>query len=229
MQRIFAHRSIAEPLARRIADQARALVVGDPTSPQTEVGPLIRHDEVERVDAWVREAVDGGATLLCGGRHASPSCYEPTVLLEPPAHCRVSTQEVFGPVVCVYAYDDLDEAIARVNALPVAFQAAVFTRDHATAMRTCARLDASAVLPNDHTAFRVDWMPFAGLRESGLGVGGIPTPSGTCRSRRCSLDLCHETPYRGSRFRRLAYSWRNRARCALAPSMSRARTRERLL
>jgi acyl-CoA reductase-like NAD-dependent aldehyde dehydrogenase len=174
VQRIFAHRSIAEPLARRIAERARALVVGDPTSPQTEVGPLIRQQELERVDAWVHEAVDGGATLLCGGQPASPSCYEPTVLLEPPAHCKVSTEEVFGPVVCIYAWDDLDEAIARANALPVAFQAAVFTRDHATAMRAYARLDASAVMLNEHTAFRVDWMPFAGLRESGLGVGGIP-------------------------------------------------------
>ena len=150
------------------------LKVGDPTLPETEVGPLIRRQEVERVDAWVREAIEGGASLLCGGRPISASCYEPTVLLEPPAECRVSTQEVFGPVVCVYAYDELDEAIARANALPVAFQAAVFTRDYATAMRAYERLDASAVMVNDHTAFRVDWMPFAGLRESGLGVGGIP-------------------------------------------------------
>jgi acyl-CoA reductase-like NAD-dependent aldehyde dehydrogenase len=174
VQRIFAHRSIAESLAQRVAEQARKLVVGDPTSAETEVGPLIRHQEVERVDGWVREAVDGGATLVCGGKRLSTSCYAPTVLLEPAADAKVSTEEVFGPVVCVYAYDELDEAIARSNALPVAFQAAVFTRDHATAMRAYARLDASAVMLNDHTAFRVDWMPFAGLRESGLGVGGIP-------------------------------------------------------
>ena len=174
VQRIFAHRSIADTLAQRIAEQARALKVGDPTSDQTEVGPLIRHQEVERVEDWVREAIEGGAALLCGGKRLSASCYEPTVLLEPPADSKVSTEEVFGPVVCVYAYDDLDEAIARANALPVAFQAAVFTRDHATAMRAFDRLDASAVMVNDHTAFRVDWMPFAGLRESGLGVGGIP-------------------------------------------------------
>ena len=174
VQRIFAHRSIAEPLAKRIAEQARRLKVGDPTLPETEVGPLIRDQEVARVDAWVREAVAGGATPLCGGKSLSASCYDPTVLLEPPADSRVSTEEVFGPVVCVYAYDHLDEAIARANALPVAFQAAVFTRDYATAMRAYERLDASAVMVNDHTAFRVDWMPFAGLRESGLGVGGIP-------------------------------------------------------
>ena len=104
----------------------------------------------------------------------SESCYAPTVLLDPPADCKLSRLEVFGPVVCVYSYDALDEAIGRANALPVAFQAAIFTRDYGTAMRAYMRLDASAVMLNDHTAFRVDWMPFAGLRESGLGVGGIP-------------------------------------------------------
>ena len=174
VQRIFAHRSIAEPLARRIAEQAVRLKVGDPMLPETEVGPLIRHAELERVDDWVQEAVAGGAGLLCGGRRLSASCYAPTVLLEPPADSRVSTEEVFGPVICVYAYDDLDEAIARANSLPVAFQAAVFTGSYATAMHTYEQLDASAVMVNDHTAFRVDWMPFAGLRESGLGIGGIP-------------------------------------------------------
>jgi len=174
VQRIFAHRSIVQTLGARVAEQARRLKVGDPILPETDVGPLIRKQEVERVDAWVREAIDVGASLLCGGQAISASCYAPTVLLEPPAECKVSTQEVFGPVVCVYAYDELDDAIARANSLPVAFQAAVFTRDHATAMRAYERLDASAVMVNDHTAFRVDWMPFAGLRESGLGVGGIP-------------------------------------------------------
>jgi acyl-CoA reductase-like NAD-dependent aldehyde dehydrogenase len=83
-------------------------------------------------------------------------------------------QEVFGPVVTVNAVDSLDEGIARANSLPFAFQAAVFTRSIDAAMRAARRLDASAVMVNEHTAFRVDWMPFAGLRESGLGVGGIP-------------------------------------------------------
>ena len=174
VQRIYAHRSIAQTLAQRIADAALQLKVGDPTSVETEVGPLIRHREVERVDSWVREAVDRGAKVLCGGAALSPSCYAPTVLWEPPDDARVSCEEVFGPVVGIYAYDELDQAIARANRLPFAFHAAVFTRDFETAMRSFARLDASAVMLNDHTAFRVDWMPFAGLRESGLGVGGIP-------------------------------------------------------
>jgi len=174
VQRVFAERGIARELAERLADRARALRVGDPTLPDTEVGPLIRHREVERVDEWVREARAGGAEALCGAEVLSPSTYAPTVLYEPPGDSRVSTQEVFGPVVCVYPYDGLDDACARANSLPFAFQAAVFTRDIDTAMRAYDRLEASAVMVNDHTAFRVDWMPFAGLRESGLGIGGIP-------------------------------------------------------
>ncbi len=174
VQRVFAHRSIVERVAQGLARIAEKLRVGDPESAETEVGPLIRPAEVARVDDWVREAIAGGAKALCGAKALSETCYAPTVLLEPPPKSRVSRQEVFGPVVSVYAYDDLDEAIARANELPVAFQAAIFTRSHATAMRAYARLDGSAIVVNDHTAFRVDWMPFAGLRESGLGVGGIP-------------------------------------------------------
>ena len=174
VQRIYAHRSIAESFARRLADMAAKLKVGDPASPDTEVGPLIRAGEVKRVGEWVDEAVGAGAKLLTGGKALANNCFAPTVLYDPPGGVRVSREEVFGPVVCVYPYDDLDEAIGRANALPFAFQAAVFTRDIDLALRARSRLDASAVMVNDHTAFRVDWMPFAGLRQSGLGVGGIP-------------------------------------------------------
>jgi len=148
--------------------------VGDPTSADTQVGPLIRNAEVGRVDEWVKEAVDAGAELLCGGEALSNSLYACTVLLDPPQDTKVSSLEVFGPVVCVYGYDDLDDAIAIANSLPVSFQGAVFTQNLDTAMRVYKRLDASAVMVNDHTAFRIDGMPFAGLRESGFGIGGIP-------------------------------------------------------
>jgi acyl-CoA reductase-like NAD-dependent aldehyde dehydrogenase len=174
VQRVFAHRSIVQQVTQGLGQRAAKLRVGDPILPDTEVGPLIRHAEVERVEQWVKEAIDAGAKLVTGGRALSDSCYAPTVLLDPPAECKVSRLEVFGPVVCVYTYDELDEAIERANSLPYAFQAAIFTRDYATAMHGYTHLDGSAVMINDHTAFRVDWMPFAGLRESGLGLGGIP-------------------------------------------------------
>lgn len=174
VQRIFVDRSLARALAEKLADAAGKLVIGDPTLATTEVGPLIRPAEVERVDRWVTEAIAEGAERLSGGRPFSGTCYECTVLYNPSPASRVSTQEIFGPVVCVYPYDRIDNAIEQANQLPFAFQAAIFCGGLDTALRACRRLDASAVLINDHTAFRVDWMPFAGLRESGLGVGGIP-------------------------------------------------------
>ena len=174
VQRVFADRRIARDLAGRLAQQAGALKVGDPTLADTEVGPLIRPAEVDRVGEWVEEAREKGGEVLTGGKALSERTYAPTVILDPPDDVRVSTLEIFGPVVCVYSFDDLDDAIARANALPFSFQAAAFTRDLDTALRISRRIDAAAVMVNDHTAFRVDWMPFAGLRESGHGIGGIP-------------------------------------------------------
>ncbi len=174
VQRVFAHESVAKALGDRLATAARVLKVGDPTIADTEVGPLIRPAEVNRVEEWVKEAVDAGAHLSAGGKRISETSYECTVLFDPPADVKVSQLEVFGPVICVYPYRDLDEAIARANSIPYAFQAAVFTGDIDTALRASTRLDASAVMVNDHSAFRVDWMPFAGIKQSGLAVGGIP-------------------------------------------------------
>jgi acyl-CoA reductase-like NAD-dependent aldehyde dehydrogenase len=173
VQRVYVHASLAQELASRLATGADALRIGDPTLADTEVGPLIREREVDRVSRWVTEAVAGGAVLRAGGQRLSASTHACTVLESPPADARVSTEEVFGPVVCVYPFDELGEAYAQANALPLAFQSAVFTRSVDVALSAARHLDASAVMVNDHTAFRVDGMPFAGLRESGLGVGGI--------------------------------------------------------
>ena len=173
VQRVFAAESIATDLAQQLAQGAEQLKVGDATKEDTEVGPLILPGEVERVHAWVTEAVDDGAQLLTGGKKLSDTTYAPTVLLNPPMDAKVSTLEIFGPVVCVYAYKDRGEAIDRANGLDMAFQAAVYTNDLEVARDTIKHLDASAVMVNDHTAFRVDWMPFAGRRTSGYGIGGI--------------------------------------------------------
>ncbi len=174
VQRVFAPKKVAAKFAKALAKVAGALHVGAPEDTATEVGPLIRHAEVERVASWVDEAVTAGAKLLCGGKKVSESCYAPTVLLNPPVDAKVSTLEIFGPVVCVYSYSDVAEAVRQANDLPVAFQAAVFSKNVDTAMALFRDLDATAVMINDHSAFRDDVMPFAGLRESGLGVGGIP-------------------------------------------------------
>ncbi|WP_160109654.1 aldehyde dehydrogenase family protein [Pseudomonas izuensis] len=174
VQRIFCHRSIAEQVAVRLGQLGDAMVVGDPTDPRTDVGPLIAGREVNRVSQWVNDAVAGGARLISGGRILDNNCYAPTVLLNPAIDSNVMQKEVFGPVVAVYAYDDLAEAIQLANALPYAFQAAVFTQDLDTAMQCYQDLNATAVMVNESTTFRVDWMPFAGASLSGHGVGGIP-------------------------------------------------------
>ena len=174
VQRVYAPQNQSRSLAEKLAAAAEKLVVGDPLDAATEVGPLILPREVDRVEAWVAEAKAAGAEVLCGGHRINDFYYAPTVLLDPPADAKVSTQEIFGPVVCVYSYTDRMEAIERANSLPYAFQASVFTQHLDTALDTVQRLNATAVMVNDHTAFRVDWMPFGGRDASGIGMGGIP-------------------------------------------------------
>ena len=110
---------------------------------------------------------------MCGGKRVSDSCYAPTVLFNPPENCRVSREEIFGPVISVYEKQDIDDSIAQANSLPYAFQASVFSNDYTEIMKAINGLDGSAIMVNEHSAFRVDWMPFAGRKRSGLGVGGI--------------------------------------------------------
>jgi acyl-CoA reductase-like NAD-dependent aldehyde dehydrogenase len=173
VQRVFAPRAMARTIAQKLADTASRLVVANAVEETTEVGPLIRPGEVERVADWVAEAAKEGGDILCGGEKIGETAYRPTVILDPPAHVRLSKQEIFGPVVAIYGVDDLDDAIKRANDLPFAFQAAGFTRRLDIATKLIRSLDATAVMINDHTAFRVDWMPFAGRRQSGYGTGGI--------------------------------------------------------
>ena len=145
---------------------------------QAAEAPYIRHLSIKRfrgIEAlsWFP---DKGMNVLLGGGDVGKSPagrLEPTVLLDPPAEARISREEVFGPVLALYRYQNLDDAIARANALPTAFQASVFAGDIDVALRAADRLDASAVMVNDPTTFRTDWMPFAGRRTSGYGTGGI--------------------------------------------------------
>lgn len=173
VQRAYVHASILSDFTGRFVEGAKNLTVGDPTLPKTEVGPLIRPTEIDRIHEWVQEAVAGGAELLCGGTPLSETTYSPTVLLNPSDDAWVSTREVFGPVVSIYAYDDIEDAVRRANLAESYFQAALFTNRLDRALDLGRRLQGMAVMVNDHTAFRVDWMPFGGHRDSGLQLGGI--------------------------------------------------------
>ena len=173
VQRVYAPHAIARDVAQQIAAQASQLVVGNAIEEDTQCGPLIRPKEVDRVEEWVKEATRAGAELITGGERLGDTTFQPTVLFNPPIETRISKQEVFGPVVCVYAYEQMSHAIELANALPFAFQAAVFTQNLNIATHCINELEAAAVMVNDHTAFRVDWMPFAGHQQSGYGTGGI--------------------------------------------------------
>ena len=173
VQRIFVHEDIVESFSKKLVAIAKNLVVGDPTDPKTEVGPLIEEGEVDRIHNWVEEAKAAGGKILTGGNKIGNTCYEPTVILNPPYDINVSQCEIFGPVINIYSYKNRNEAIKFANDVPFAFQAAVFTNDIDAALESAKDLNAAAIMINDHTAFRVDWMPFAGRKSSGLGVGGI--------------------------------------------------------
>ncbi len=174
VQRVFVHESLFDKVSQGLVDYAQKMKSGDPADESTEIGPLVRHAEVDRIEAWVNEAIAENAILATGGKRNGDAFYEPTVLLNPDNKSKVSQQEIFGPVICVYSYTDMDEAVERANAVPFSFQASIFTKNIDTALAGWQNLEATAVMINDHTAFRVDWMPFGGEKESGYGMGGIP-------------------------------------------------------
>ena len=173
VQRLYLHRSIADQFIDIYKPMVESLIVGDPTLPETGVGPLIRPREVERVKSWVDAAVAEGAEIVTGGEVLEDNCFQPTLLKNVQEGMDVVDKEVFGPVVSVIVYDDIEEAVAGANVGPNGFQAAVFTQDINTGLHAAKKLDFSAVMLNDSTAFRVDWMPFGGRHSSGLGMGGV--------------------------------------------------------
>ncbi len=173
VQRVFVHESIIEEVTKKLSGEVNRLVTGDPVDKNTDLGPLILPREVDRVEEWVNEAVNEGAILVCGGKRINNTCYEPTLLVNPSVDSKVSTSEIFGPVVCLYSFNDKQKVVEQANSLPFAFQAAVYTTNIDTAVYYSKNINASSVMVNDHTAFRVDWMPFGGRDTSGIGTGGI--------------------------------------------------------
>lgn len=173
VQKVFVRESISEEFIKSLEKEVLNLKTGNPLDEDTQVGPLISPKEVDRVKKWVDEAISEGAELLLGGNLISDTCFEPTILINPSEKSKVSTQEIFGPVVCIYTYNELQEAINIANSLDVHFQASIFTENIDKAFKAVKQLNAATVMINDSTAFRVDWMPFGGRNHSGLGVGGI--------------------------------------------------------
>ncbi len=173
-QRILVDATVKDSFLAKFTPLVAALKVADPQLKDSEVGPLINPGEVTRVHEWVQEAVASGAECITGGQIISETAYQPTILDSPGPNAKISKQEIFGPVTAVYAFDDLGAAIAQANDVEWSFQASVFTQNLKTAERLSSELNAASVMINEHTAFRTDWMPFAGWAGSGYDTGGVP-------------------------------------------------------
>ncbi|SEG55247.1 Acyl-CoA reductase [Thermomonospora echinospora] len=172
VQRVYVAREAYEEFVPRLVAAVEGLVTGDPWQDTTQVGPLISVDAAERVETWVKEAVEGGAEVLTGGVRDG-AAYAPTVLAGVPADARVSCEEVFGPVLIVQPFDGLDEAFELVNASRYGLQAGVFTRSLDVAFQAGRQLEVGGVVIGDVPSYRADQMPYGGVKESGVGREGL--------------------------------------------------------
>jgi glyceraldehyde-3-phosphate dehydrogenase (NADP+) len=172
VQRIRVHREVKGAFLEKLLPRVAALICGDPLDEATDVGPLIRASDAERVEQWIKEAKSAGAQVLAGGKR-DRSVVEPTVLTGTKPAMKVNCQEIFGPVVTVEAYDDVDAAIAEINDSPYGLQAGLFTRDAKLIFDAYRRLEVGGVIVGDVPTFRVDHMPYGGSKDSGLGREGL--------------------------------------------------------
>lgn len=172
VQRVYVHESRYDELARLVVEGTAELVVGSKRDTATDVGPLISEREARRIEAWVEEAVAAGARVAIGGARRG-AFFDPTVLLDVPEHARVLREEVFGPVVSIIPFSDLEDALARVDDTEFGLQAGIFTASMATAMAAVERLHVGSVLVNETSDFRIDSMPFGGSKRSGVGREGV--------------------------------------------------------
>ncbi|MGM9988229.1 MAG: aldehyde dehydrogenase family protein [Bacillaceae bacterium] len=173
LQRIYVHESLYENFLSRFVQVVAKLKVGDPLDHTTDITALIAPSEVKRMDEWVQEAVSLGANVECGGYKVNDRIYAPTVLTNVKHHANVSCQEVFGPIVLVTPYQELDDAISYVNDSKYGLQASIFTKNIDVAMKTAEALEVGGVMINEVPTFRVDHMPYGGVKQSGFGREGI--------------------------------------------------------
>ena len=172
VQRILVEHSVYGKFTDLLVEGVKKLKLGDPLDPTTDVGPLIRESDAIRTVNWIDEAVRSGARLLCGGGRKN-LVVEPTVLTGTKPEMKVNCQEVFGPVVTVEPYKDFDQALRQVNNSAYGLQAGIFTRDAKLLFQAFEELEVGGVIAGDVPSFRVDQMPYGGVKDSGLGREGL--------------------------------------------------------
>jgi glyceraldehyde-3-phosphate dehydrogenase (NADP+) len=172
VQRIYIHKDLYEPFKARFVEITKKYRIGDKLKEDTDMGPMINEGEARRLEGWIREAEKSGAKVLAGGGRTG-ALLEPTVLENVPKTALIHQEEVFGPTVNLYPVSDADEALAEANSLRYGLHAALFTRDVDMAFKLAYGLDCGGVMINDSTDYRLDSMPFGGIKNSGLGREGI--------------------------------------------------------
>jgi glyceraldehyde-3-phosphate dehydrogenase (NADP+) len=172
VQRIYVQEKIWDDFRDAFVTRTQEYRVGDKQLRETDMGPLINEKEAKRVEKMVNEAIEKGAVLLTGGKR-NGAFYSPTVLTNVPDECKLAKEEIFGPVVLLYPISDLDEAIQKANSVEYGLQAGIFTKDIDKAQKAISQLDVGGIMINDSSDYRIDAMPFGGVKKSGLGREGI--------------------------------------------------------
>jgi len=172
VQRIIVHEDIYDEFKEKLVAKTKTLIMGNPKNEDTFIGPMISESEAERLQGWVDEAAAAGADVLTGGQREG-TMMEATLLENVPSDLSICTEEAFGPVAVLTKFSDFDEALAMTNDSQFGLQAGIFTRDIYKAYKAWDVLDVGGVLIGDVPSFRVDNMPYGGVKESGLGREGI--------------------------------------------------------
>ncbi len=176
VQRVLVHQPVYEKFREIFIEKVKALKIGDPLDESTDVGPVISKGDVERINEWVDEAVKGGAKIICGGSEgvlSESTVMKPTVLESATPEMKVNCLEVFGPIVTLAPYEDIYKAIGQIDASEYGLQAGLFTNDLKAAFAAWDRLEVGGVIIGDVPTFRIDHMPYGGVKSSGLGREGI--------------------------------------------------------
>ncbi|TDF99486.1 aldehyde dehydrogenase family protein [Paenibacillus piri] len=171
VQRVYVHQDVYPTFVDKAVEVASALVTGNPELEETDIGPMISEREAERAEQWIQEAVQQGAIVACGGKRKGP-VLDPTILTHALPSMKVVCQEVFAPVICIIAYQEMDEVMQAANDSNYGLQAGIFTSDLQLALRAARELDFGGVIINDVSTFRADIMPYGGVKDSGYGKEG---------------------------------------------------------
>ena len=172
VQRMFVHEDIWDPFMAKFVEGARKLKLGDPADPETDLGPMVDAAAASRTQRWVDEAVALGGKVLLGGQADGPY-FPPTILTDTPVTAQVCSNEAFAPLVVAFPFRDFDDAIRRVNDSMFGLQTGVFTNDLAHSWRAFEGLEVGGVIINDVPTYRIDHMPYGGVKDSGQGREGL--------------------------------------------------------